>query len=80
MRRIFWLAMGITIGVLVVRKLSNAAAKLTPSGVTASLTQALGELAESVRDFAHDVRAAMSAREAELRAGAGLDGELGAKP
>ena len=30
MRRLFWLAMGVTIGALLVRKLSKAAAKLTP--------------------------------------------------
>ena len=80
MRRLFWLAMGITIGVLIVRKLSNAAAKLTPSGMTATLSQSLSDLAESLRDFSHDVRSAMSEREAELRAGTGLDGELGNKP
>jgi hypothetical protein len=80
MRRLFWLAMGITIGALIVRKLSNAAAKFTPSGMTATLSQSLGDLAESLRDFSHDVRAAMSEREAELRTGTGLDGELGNKP
>ena len=37
MRRLFWLAMGITIGALIVRKLSNAAAKLTPGGMAGSL-------------------------------------------
>jgi hypothetical protein len=40
----------------------------------------LRDLAESLRDFNHDVREAMHEREAELRAGAGLDGELGNKP
>jgi hypothetical protein len=33
-----------------------------------------------MQDFSHDVREAMADREAELREGAGLDGELGAKP
>ena len=33
MRRLFWLAMGITIGALVVRKLSRAAEKMTPAGI-----------------------------------------------
>ncbi|WP_324277516.1 hypothetical protein [Blastococcus brunescens] len=35
MRRLFWLAMGITIGALVVRKLSRAAEKMTPAGIGA---------------------------------------------
>jgi hypothetical protein len=80
MKRMFWLAMGITIGALIVRKLSAAAQRLTPGGLTDSLTAALRDLAESLRDFSHDVRAAMNEREAELRSGTGLDGELGNKP
>ena len=80
MRRLFWLAMGVTIGALIVRKLSSAAQRLTPGGMADSLSGALRDLADSQRDFSTDVRAAMSEREAELRAGTGLDGELGAKP
>ena len=80
MRRLFWLAMGITIGALIVRKLSNAAAQLTPNGIVATLSQSLGDLAEAVRSFSHDVRVAMAERETQLRADTGLDGELGAKP
>ena len=80
MRRLFWLAMGVTVGALIVRKLSNAAQRLTPGGMADSLSGALRDLADSLRDFSTDVRAAMSEREAELRAGTGLDGELGAKP
>jgi hypothetical protein len=79
-RRLFWLVMGITIGVLVVRKLSAAAQKMTPGGIAGSIGDALTDLAGSIRDFSQDVRAAMDEREAELRAGAGLDGDLGAKP
>lgn len=74
MRRLFWLAMGITIGVLIVRKLSRAAEKLTPSGLANGLAAALSDLADSIRDFSGDVRAAMHEREAELREATGLDG------
>jgi hypothetical protein len=77
MRRLFWLAMGITIGVLVMRKLSKMAAKLTPSGMAQGVAASLGELADALRDFGADVREAMSEREAELREGTGLDGQLG---
>jgi hypothetical protein len=79
-RRLFWLAMGVTIGALIVRKLSAAAQRLTPGGMADSFTAALRDLAESLRDFSTDVRAAMNERESELRAGTGLDGELGNKP
>lgn len=78
MRRLFWLALGATVGVLVMRKLSAAAARLTPRGMVEGLTDALAELAESIGEFAGDVREAMTEREAELREGTGLDGRLGA--
>jgi chromosome condensin MukBEF MukE localization factor len=76
MRRLFWLAMGATIGVLVVRKLSRAAEKLTPTGIAGSIAEGLRELADAVGDFGADVRAAAAEREAELRAGTGLDAPL----
>jgi len=80
MRRLFWLALGITVGALVVRRLTAAAQKMTPSGIAASLSAGLSELAAAMGEFAADVRTAMGEREQELRAGVGLDGQLGAKP
>ncbi|WP_116452874.1 hypothetical protein [Blastococcus litoris] len=76
MRRLFWLAMGITIGALVVRKLSRAAEKMTPAGIGGSIAEGLRELADAIGDFGADVRAAMAEREQELRAGTGLDAPL----
>jgi len=75
-KRMFWLALGVTVGVLVMRRLSSAAATLTPRGLGGSLQG----LAESVRDFADEVRDSMSERESELLEGAGIDGKLGARP
>lgn len=75
-RRLFWLVMGITIGVLVVRKLSAAAQRLTPRGIAQSFGSGLAELSESLRDFTAEVREAMHEREAELREGTGLDGSF----
>ena len=77
MRRLFWLAMGITIGALLVRKLSKMAQALTPSGMAQGIAASLSDLADALRDFASDVREAMAEREAELREGVGLDGQLG---
>ena len=71
MRRLFWLAMGVTIGALVVRKLSQAAERLTPGSVLGNLADGLRDLAEAIGDFGADVRAAAAAREQELRAGTG---------
>ena len=76
MRRLFWLAMGITIGVLVVRKLSAAAERMTPGSIGRSLADGLRELAEAIGEFGADVREAMAEREDELRAGTGLDAPL----
>ena len=76
MRRLFWLAMGITIGALVVRRLTRAAEKLTPQGIAGSLAEGLRELADAIGDFGADVRAAAAVREDELRAGTGLDAPL----
>jgi hypothetical protein len=80
MRRLFWLAMGVTIGALVVRKISKAAEKLTPAGLAGGVAAALRELAESIGEFSADVREAMSEREAELRRASGLDGGTGSRP
>ena len=76
MRRLFWLALGVTVGALVVRKLSTAAGSLSPRGLAGSLQG----LAEAVRDFTDEVREGMAERETELLEGAGIDGRLGARP
>ena len=76
MKRIFWLALGVTVGALVVRKLSSAAGQLSPRG----LSQSLRGLADAVADFADEVRQSAHVREIELVEGAGIDGKLGAKP
>ena len=77
MRRLFWLAMGITIGALIVRKLSKVAEKLTPWGMAGGIGAGLADLADALRDFGAEVRTAMREREAELRESTGLDGQLG---
>jgi anaerobic ribonucleoside-triphosphate reductase len=72
--------MGITIGALIMRKISAAARKLTPRGIAQSFGGGLADLSDSVRDFTAEVRDAMREREAQLRAGTGLDGTLGRVP
>ena len=73
-RRLFYVALGATAGVLIVRKLSATAARFTPAGVQNSLAGALGGLSGAIRDFGVEVRAGMAEREDELRTGLGLDG------
>ncbi|MEO6502022.1 MAG: hypothetical protein ABIQ09_08940 [Jatrophihabitantaceae bacterium] len=73
MRKLFWLALGASLGVLIFRKLSRAAEKMTPQGLAGSIGAGLSDLGYSIREFAADVREAMSSQEAALRAAAGLD-------
>ncbi len=80
MRRLFWLALGVTVGVLVMRKLSRAAERVSPRGIAETVSSGVSELSETLRDFAADVRGAMREEEASLREGAGFDGRLGALP
>jgi hypothetical protein len=73
-RRLFYIALGATVGILVVRKASQAAQRFTPAGVQSSMTGALGGLTEAIRDFGAELRDAMAEREDLLRSELGLDG------
>jgi hypothetical protein len=73
-RRLFYIALGATVGVLVVRKATAAASKLTPSGMAGGVTGALGGFGEALRDFGAEIRAGMAEREDDLRTQLGLDG------
>lgn len=79
MRRLFWLGLGVAVGVLVVRKLSRTAESLRPSGIASSVSGSLAGLAAAVRDFTDEVREGMAERESELMEGTGVDGRLGAR-
>jgi hypothetical protein len=68
-RRLFWVALGATAGVLVVRRLSRTAQAYTPQGLTSSAGAAL----DALRELADDVREGMAAREQELRLALGVD-------
>lgn len=73
MRRLFWLSMGITIGVLVVRRLSAAADAMKPNALAERTGRGAADVVDAARLFAADVRSAMRQREEELRESAGLD-------
>ncbi|MGI8681758.1 MAG: hypothetical protein ACR2JO_06450, partial [Mycobacteriales bacterium] len=70
MRRLFWVTLGATAGVLFVRRLTAAAGRFTPEGVG----RGLDGLGQRFSAFAEEVRAGMTEREVELRAALGLDG------
>jgi hypothetical protein len=73
-RRVFYIALGATVGILVVRKASQVASRYTPAGMQSSLTGALGGLGDAIRQFGADVREGMAEREDLLRSELGLDG------
>ena len=73
MRRLFWLALGATAGVLVVRKVTRTAQAYSPSGVARGLSGGLSDLGECLREMAEAVREGMAERETELRYALGID-------
>jgi hypothetical protein len=73
-RRLFYVALGATVGILVVRRLTQAAQRMTPAGVQSSLAGAIDNLGDGFREFAQAVREGMAEREVELRDALGLDG------
>jgi len=73
MRRLFWVALGATIGVLVVRKVTKTAQAYSPSGMAQGLSGGLSDLGEGLREMAEAVREGMEQRETELRHALGID-------
>ena len=69
MKRFVWMGIGVAIGVIAFRKISEAQSNLGPEG----LNRAVGRLADGVYDFADAVRAGMLERETDLRAALGVD-------
>jgi hypothetical protein len=65
-RRVFYIALGATVGILVVRRLSAAAESMQPDNVARRLVL-------SVQGFVDDVRTGMNEREDELRNALGVD-------
>jgi len=68
-RRVFWMAVGATVTIIVVRRVNRLFDAASPEGIGRSLTAA----ADSVREFADDVRTGMAEREHELRVALGAE-------
>lgn len=69
MKRIVWMGIGVAIGVIAFRKITEAQANLGPEG----LNRAVGRMADGLFDFADAVRSGMHQREEDLRAALGVD-------
>ena len=73
-RRLFYIALGAAVGVMVVHRASQAAKRYTPAGVQSSLAASFSGLTDAIRDFTDEMKTAMAEREEELRVTLGLDG------
>lgn len=69
MKRLFYVALGATAGVLVVRRISRAAQKWSPEGLAGQA----GGLGLRFQQFWAEVQDGAAEREAELRESLGLD-------
>ena len=68
MKRIVWMGIGVAIGVIAFRKVTEAKATIGPDG----LNRAVGRLADGLFDFADAVRSGMHEREEDLRSALGI--------
>jgi hypothetical protein len=66
MKRLLWLGVGLAVGAIVVRKLTQKANEFTPTGIATSVSQSAGGLVESVRSFVDDVRVLAADREEQI--------------
>lgn len=66
MKRLLWLGVGLAVGAIAVRKLTRKANEFTPSGIATSVSESVGGLVESLRNFVEDVRDGMAEREREI--------------
>lgn len=72
-KRVFWVALGATVGVIVVNRATKAVKKLSPGNVADSAGAVPGRLAAAWQDFAEDVRSAAAEREFDLYHTLGVD-------
>lgn len=66
-KRILWLAAGVAVGVIVVRKLTRTAEAMSPAGIGARLRDTAVTAGSGMRSFMADVGEGMREREAELQ-------------
>jgi hypothetical protein len=72
-RRVFWVALGATAGVLVVRQVTRTAKSLTPGSLADRASGMAGGLTSTVREFLDDVRDNAQRREYELYEALGVE-------
>jgi hypothetical protein len=66
MKRLFWVGVGVAVGVSATRKMHQVTQRATPAGIGTSLGEGLRELGAGLGAFGAEVRAGMAEREEEL--------------
>lgn len=72
-KRVFWVALGATVGIVVVNRATKAAKRLSPGGLADSAGAVPSRLASAWQDFTEDVRSAAAEREFDLYHTLGVD-------
>ena len=66
MRRLFWLGVGVAVGVVVARQVTRTMRAYSPAGVAGQARNSAAGLIGTVRDFVADVRDGMAEREEQI--------------
>ncbi len=69
MSRLFWIALGATGGILIVRRIGRTLDAYTPAG----MSQSLSSIGDGLREMAEVIREGMAEREQDLRVALGVD-------
>jgi hypothetical protein len=73
MKRFVWMGIGVAIGVIAFRKVTEAQASMQSTLGPEGLNRAVNRLADGVYDFADAVRSGMRERETDLRTALGVE-------
>ncbi|WP_455834557.1 hypothetical protein [Pseudarthrobacter siccitolerans] len=75
MKRLVWMGIGVAIGVIAFRKVTEAQASMQSTLGPQGLNRAVGRLTDGIYDFADAIRDGMRERETDLRAALGVDAD-----
>jgi hypothetical protein len=75
MKRLVWMGIGVAIGVIAFRKVTEAQASMQSTLGPQGLNRAVGRLTDGIYDFADAIRDGMRERETDLRAALGVDSD-----
>ncbi|WP_350003140.1 MULTISPECIES: hypothetical protein [Pseudarthrobacter] len=73
MKRIVWMGIGVAIGVIAFRKVTEVQASMQSSLGPEGLNRSVNRLADGLYDFADAVRSGMRERETDLRSALGVE-------